>query len=386
MGERLSKSLQKTFGRRPFLHGVALMPVILATVTSDFPDKITPHRPEEIGGTYSYRRALDFGLLDWKQGFKDFLTKNPSEVRFSCYWDDMEPSPGKYDFHYLDEYYDILTGTNIPAIQVQGMKGLGALSRTTRKWQEFFLPSWLENEAKKVWPGLPLDSNKTIANAALDFIQAAAEYANQLPNIKTKQAENEAASPMAIGGWEYLSPGYINAAANRVRPTLDQTGGEELLLTNSSSVFPAINPVEFLNLRYYAQIADRVGQHIYIVVPNEVGDSRVAPELYYLKLKWQNQYLVKKGVEPSADEIQIEPWFYNGKPISGSENPQIFLRMVYTLGGCGFNRGNLWGIEHAQAQEKFNHDPSWSRVIDQVLKNDPTIFPAGSFRPSWVLP
>lgn len=128
---------------------------------------------DNYGVSVSVKQCRNFGIsstdcIEWlikRGGFKRF--------RLMSYWDEIESSPGKYNFKELDQQIALIAKHNSTISLCLGARQ----------------PRWPENH----WPKWALElSKEERTNSLLQFIQKVVERYKNQPSITSYQLENEA--------------------------------------------------------------------------------------------------------------------------------------------------------------------------------------------------
>jgi hypothetical protein len=88
-----------------------------------------------LGATYSHREIARLKLKS-NQSFQQALSLNLDLLRLGLYWDEVEPTPGKYNFKAIESL--------LKQCQKRQQKVVLSIGMKAPRWPEFFLPQWLK--------------------------------------------------------------------------------------------------------------------------------------------------------------------------------------------------------------------------------------------------
>lgn len=128
--------------------------------------------PLKVGVTFIPRYAESLGV-EPKETLEAILTDlQPSQVRLVSYWNDIETSPGVYDFSELDWQFQMAAEHDTAVSLAIGMR--------QPRWPECHIPKWQIGA-----------SNETRNQALLTFMQKVVERYRSNPALESYQLENE---------------------------------------------------------------------------------------------------------------------------------------------------------------------------------------------------
>ncbi len=130
------------------------------------------HKPLVIGATFIPSYAQSLGLNP--QANMDALIHDVGvkHFRLVSYWDELEPTPGTYDFSSLDWQFQKAESAHAKISLALGLR--------QPRWPECHMPAWVANEPDNVWqPQL---------NA---FMTAVINRYKSSPSLESYQLENE---------------------------------------------------------------------------------------------------------------------------------------------------------------------------------------------------
>jgi hypothetical protein len=191
---------------------VALGVLIAATVVPTFAAP-EPRHDMLLGVTFSPRYARYLGL-DARSVYVDMLDQiGVRHVRLPVYWDEVEPTPGVYDFSELGYY--------LTEAEARGVGTLLSVGYKQPRWPECYPPAWAGD--------LPLGR---IRDHILRLVEAEVTYARSQPGIVMWQAENEPFVPFGdCRNFDVLTPAFMTEEINLIhrldtRPVLITDSGE----------------------------------------------------------------------------------------------------------------------------------------------------------------
>lgn len=297
------------------------------------------HKSEQlsIGVTFiaDYARYLDlnpqetFLALRDDAGFRRF--------RLVSYWDNIEKSPGKYDFSELDWQMQ----------QVNEVNGTVSLAIGLRqpRWPECHLPSWVQNQPKDVWyPQLK------------NFMTATIERYKDNPALKSYQLENEYYLSVFADCPDSTKERLLDEFA--LVKSLDQKTPVIISLSNNYLGIPIGKPrPDQFGVSVYKRVWDKTITHRYFEYP--------FPSWYY---SWRAALTeLWTGKNSMLHELQAEPWPPTGiKEASIEEQDKsmnatrLAERIDYGV-ATGFRDIDLWGGEWWYWRKtKFNDESLWN--------------------------
>lgn len=312
--------------------------------------KIYKHYPRKIdlqykkdffGITYSKKYAQEIGL-DWKNAYLDILEElNVKQVRIPVYWDEIEKSPGVFDF----SDYEFL----IEEGEKRDVKFILNFGMRVARWPECHFPSWLD------WQNKEYLQEKTI-----NMIVATIENFKNYKSISYWQLENEpllnSFGVCPDGDYEFLKKELEIVKKMDKRPVIISSTGE----------------LSFWKKE--VEIADIFGTTMYRVVHNPIfGYIRYPyPSSFYqfkakiLKIKPEKVFIV---------ELQAEPWIpkedifnINNKNYQKSFNINQFKANAQFAINSGFKKAYLWGVEWWYFKHKLGGNSDYWNFSKTLFK------------------
>lgn len=278
---------------------------------------VPPINPLKYGVSFSVKQCRNFKadpekVLSWlinEMGFRRF--------RLMSYWNEIEKTPGSYDFSQLDQQIDMIAS-------VQGVMTLCLGARQ---------PRWPENH----WPDWAWDADEASRSAALlNFISKVVARYKNIPSIVSWQLENEALLE------NFGERSEINRA--RLRHEYDLVKAVDatrpiLMSTSTSWGIPLRKPVP-----------DAVGFSLYNIVFDKGRYRQSLYQPFIFRLRARLIRLIHR--RPSfIHELQAEPWGpkaiweMSSRQQAKSMNPQQIQQNIHYAKQTGLYPIDLWGGE-----------------------------------------
>ncbi len=299
----------------------------------------------KFGATFipSYARYFDLEPESTLQAMIDDL--NIRHYRIVSYWDEIEKTPGTYDFTELDWQFK----------KIQDAGGTVSLAIGLRqpRWPECHMPKWAEKQTKDQWyPQL-----KT-------FIGKVVERYKDHPSLQTYQLENE----------YFLKAFGICPDHSRDR-LVDEFNYVKRLDTNTPVIVTRSNNA--LGWPIYAPIPDISGVSIYKRVWDKTITKRYFeypfPAWFYAFLAGGTKIITGKDL--IVHELQAEPWGPNKgiKEISIEEqnkslSPERLRDRIRYGKATGMREIDLWGVEMWYWRKVKLHDDSLWETGKQTIR------------------
>ena len=313
-----------------------------------FDSRFQPAQKITWGLDFSQTRAQELGF-DPMVVYADMLADlQPQKVRLAAYWEEIEPSPGTYDFTLMDRFLDLAAQNHVQVILAVGKK--------LPRWPECHVPDWAKGLS-------PQDQNAQI----MDMLTQAVEHFKDSPAITTWQVENEPLFPFGDDcprvDQSQLASEIALVKSLDSRPVLVTDSGE------LGSWIPAAS-----------QGADLFGTTMYRVVHNpKLGFFKypLPPLFYRIKAGILETFAPPKGGPIIGVELQAEPWFDNGienMPLDEQKammNPTVLADNLAYAKRAGFGDNYLWGVEWWYwMAEKQGDWGMWTAVKNLLAQNN----------------
>jgi hypothetical protein len=310
-----------------------LIAIYVFKIAKHYPRDINlKHEPELFGVTYSKKYAESIGL-DWKEAYIAILDElGVKKVRIPVYWDDIEKSPGVFDFG----DYDFL----IKEAEKRDVKIVLNFGMRVARWPECHFPDWANN----------LNTEK-LQDRTLKMLSVVVENFKNSPAIVSWQLENE---PL-LNSFGVCPRGDYNF----LKKELDLVKK----LDNRPVMISATGELSFWLKE--GKIADIFGTTMYRVVHN--------PIIGYVKYPYPSSFYRFKarlaGIpldKAVVIELQAEPWIPK-EDISNiydtnyqkSFNLNQFEANVQFAINTGFKEVYLWGVEWWYFKHKIGGNSSY---------------------------
>lgn len=306
-------------------------------------------QPLVLGASFVPDYATSFGL-DPKDTLNAMLGDlKLKQVRLVSYWDDIEKTPGTYDFSGLDWQFAMAAkyGTRVSL----------SIGLRQPRWPECHEPDWAKAEPKSQWqPQL------------FKFIEATVDHYKNNPSLQDYELENEFFLSV-FGLCTDFDRSRLISEYNLVK-SLDT---KHHVIVSRSDNWVGIpigqpTPDEFA-ISVYKRVWDATITHRYFEYP--------LPAWFYASLAGSEELL--SGKDMIIHELQAEPWTPNGLEI-----PQISVKEMYKSmdparlksriqygEATGMRTIDLWGAEWWYYMKVKQNDPGvWNVVKDAVAQAD----------------
>lgn len=300
------------------------------------------NKPLTEGATFIPSYADSLGV-DPKQTLDALIGINIKNYRLVSYWNELEPSPGNYDFSSLDWQF--------AKIQQAGGTVSLAIGLRQPRWPECHAPSWIDTSKPKAdWqPQLE------------QFMTAVINHYKTNPALKSYQLENEF--------FNHFGECYN---FDRARLT-DELNLLKKLDPNHPVIISRSN--NYVGLMLRRPLPDMIGISVY----RRVWDSQIThryfeypfPSWYYGFLAGAEKILT--GKDSVLHELQAEPWPPDGKNITDislaeqnkSFNADRFRDRIAFAKRTGMKEIYYWGAEYWYYRKVKLGDPSVWIVASQ---------------------
>jgi hypothetical protein len=291
------------------------------------------------GTTYSHRHLQSIGI-DPFASLSDLFSFEFDVVRLCCYWDEIEPDQGTYDFSF---YHTLLT-----RFEKQGQSVVMTIGMKAPRWPEYYIPSWTSY-------------NEVVENSdeVMKMIDACIHEFSSYSCIKYWQVENEALDPSGPQNWiipEHILEEEIKLvhSLDSSRPIIGTAWGNEL---KRRGHFP------FLSL-----VSDIVGIDMYYKVP--------ATRFFFIgpmqSTQTTNTVLSSSPKEVWIAELQAEPWengnIFDPSFQSRSMRADILRENIENAKQFKVSTILLWGYEYWVHRKSIGDDSLWKTVKEIIQR------------------
>ncbi len=311
------------------------------------------------GGLWWYGRAshpLVYGVsfssqhaawlhLDWKSIYREMLSElQPTYLRLSADWNEVEKIEGTYDFSSVDF---MMTEAG-----KRGSKVVLAIGQKTPRWPECHTPGWVTKK-----------TDEEYLEKLYTYIETTVLRYKNHDALEYWQVENEPYIMFDFGNCPMFQPDAVEKEFDIVR-THDTA--HSIVVTDSGELsvwYPA------------AKRGDIFGSTMYRVVTTEKG----TPLTYdWLPLGWYRARARILGLTADRffiSELQAEPWIGSGNvtstPIDEQFKTMGIDRMKKNLEDAkhtGASRAYLWGVEWWYWMKHEKGDNSFVNVAKEYIK------------------
>lgn len=316
--------------------------------------------PLVIGATFSPDYARSFGL-DPKQTLDAIIHDlDIKRLRLVSYWDDGEPSPGKYNFSDLD--------WQMEKAKENGVQVSLAIGLRQPRWPECHMPKWAASQPKDVWS----QELKTYMGKVID------RYKDN-PSLVSYQLENEYFLNV-FGKCPDFSRSRLVDEFNFVK---SKDPNKPIIITRSNNAVPSWpigQPRADINgASIYKRVWDKTVTNRYFEYP--------LPAWFYAFLAGGEE--ITTGRNTFIHELQAEAWLPDNKGFSKSDyrmnDPGSIPEQNKSLSpsdlGERFDYGvatgmrtiDVWGVEWWYWRKEKAHDPSlWNIAQQKITQYDGT--------------
>ncbi|HSX47319.1 MAG TPA: beta-galactosidase [Patescibacteria group bacterium] len=306
------------------------------------------NKPLKLGVSFipDYARSLG---LNPKDTMDALLNINVKHFRLVSYWNNLEPSPGQFDFSQLDWQFQKAKDHGAKITLVLGLR--------QPRWPECQPPSWVDTtKPTSIWqPQL------------LDFIKQTVDRYKNSAALEDYQLENEYFLK-GFGLCNNFSRGRLVAEYNLVK-ALDVKHPIIIGRSNNSIGFPIGQPQpDQFGISVYKRVWDASATHRYFEYPY--------PAWFYGFLAGYQK--IYSGKDMVIDELQAEAWAPNGKNVQqisiSEQNKSLNAKRLQDRFGYGKATGmrqiQMWGAEYWYYRLTILHDPSlWNVAKNQFALN-----------------
>lgn len=296
----------------------------------------SPNRKQVLGITYSKQQAEFLGL-DWKAAYLTLLDElKVKYVRLPIYWENIEPEQGKIDFSEIDWQIREAAKRNLHVTLVLGAR--------QPRWPECHVPKWTKDLSAEKY-------QEVIYN----LVALETNRYNLSASVEEFQVENEPLLNL-FGECPRANKNILRNEVDIVRAITNKP----VVLTGSGELAPWF---------YESKWSDILGSTLYRITWNKyLGYSsywEIPASLYRVKA-----FIFGKDISNFwISELQMEPWFPNGKinvPLEEqyrSMSPKQLIKNLNFAYQTNSPRIYLWGAEWwVYTKEKLGTDEIWNVV------------------------
>ncbi len=326
--------------------------------------------PKRFGTTFSHRE-LEARNLDWRKALDDMDALGFNFLRIGAYWDEIEPTEGKYDFFDLDDLIDRADKKGYELLLSVGMKA--------PRWPEYHIPAWaaphldawgqLEETLTipffNVKLGAEVSKDQDLRRRVLAFVKATVDHVKSLPQAKAIvawQVENE---PMDKAGpdRDWIGADFVAEEARLIR----QEDPTRLLVVNCWSEDQRIASFPWTDgdydVRNALDVGDVLGLDTYKGVGDVPGNQADVQARCVDRPREGMAKALARGKDAWIVESQAEGWG------SYQPTPDDVTWIVDQHLANGYKTILLWGFESwYQAKVQSNDTRLWDCAKDLAAK------------------
>lgn len=310
-------------------------------------------QPITLGATFIPDYAESFGL-DPRQTLQAILEPASQDglalkqVRLVSYWEDIEPTPGHYDFSQLDWQFALAAKYHAKVSLAIGLR--------QPRWPECHSPSWVNIDPKDEAAWQPQLNQ---------FIEAVISRYKTNPALQDYELENEFFLKV-FGQCTDFSRARLIEEYNLVKGA----DPNHPVIVSRSDNWVGIpvgqpTPDEFA-ISVYKRVWDATFTHRYFEYP--------LPAWFYASLAGSEELL--SGKDMIIHELQAEPWTPKGLEITQtsvqeqykSMNPQRLKDRINYGEATGMKTIDLWGAEWWYWMKVKQHNPDVWNVVKQAVQ------------------
>lgn len=303
------------------------------------------NEPLKVGATFIPQYARYFGLdpQETMQAMIDELGMR--HFRLVSYWDDIEPTPGVYNFDELDWQFQKVKAVNGEVSLAIGLR--------QPRWPECHMPVWAANMSKDEWyPHL-----KTFMAKVME------RYGNH-PNLKSYQLENEFF--MTVFG---ICPDHSrDRLVDEYKFVKEHDGDTPVIVSRSNNWvgIPVGEPqADQYAVSVYKRVWDKTFTKRYFEYP--------LPAWFYASLAGAGE--IATGKDMIIHELQAESWLPEGfnmltAPIEEQNKSMNAERLKDRLEygrATGMRTIYAWGVEWWYWRKVHLNDPSLWDVAKETI-------------------
>lgn len=303
--------------------------------------------PMKVGVTFisKYAKTLN---VDPEETLEAILTDlKPSQVRLVSYWNEIETSPGVYDFSNLDWQFEKVAKHNSKVSLAIGLR--------QPRWPECHPPTWQINAPKEVR-----------YQELLKVMSATINHYKNHPALESYQLENEFFLSVFGECPDFDRQRLINEF-NAVK-ALDPNHPVIISRSNNAIGFPINQPKpDIYGVSVYKRVWDRNLTKRYFEYP--------FPAWFYGFLAGGSKII--DGRDLIIHELQAESWTPDGynivtaptEELYKSMNPERLADRFEYARASGIKHIDLWGAEWWYAMKVNRDQPElWNTAVEQFAR------------------
>lgn len=300
----------------------------------------------KFGISFSHRQVKHLGY-EVDEALQKALELKLDYLRIGVYWDEVEPTEGKFIWHSVTNIIDVCEKQQQKVVLTLGVKA--------PRYPEFHYPSWLEYKDPH---------NIQTQRKILTLIEKTLRKTQNYTCISHYQIENEALDPS--GEQQQIIPlDFLKKEVQLVKklsskPIITSLWGNNLSQRKLLSPLVSISDIVGIDL-YYQQFISKVLNESFYKGPTDKPT----------KLK---KLLNQASTEKWIMELQAEPWeadeaaYLSKTPDSIS--PQQLLKNYQKASQLPITTIMFWGFEYWFYQLKQYQNDEYFQVVQSIMQNE----------------